>query len=213
MDMTRAPRHFLRRPPAFGSDDESGGGRRAVAEAGHPVRPLDGARLDQDEQRRRQVRQRRGAVEGDWRCDGRDNGAATLLRRGDGDTVPAFAARAPGEGRERHLAAEDAPLFAFIEKVRAKLPATPVRIFVVADAPYFRGRGAYHLYPHNVLFDPFRNSLPNPATLHAGDYVLVYQRRGLQYNAEEKKLKLDQGSPIPAEAVLVEPGAALLKVL
>jgi len=115
--------------------------------------------------------------------------------------------------RERHLAAEDAPLFAFIEKVRAKLPATPVRVFVVADAPYFRGRGAYHLYPHNVLFDPFRNSLPNPATLHSGDYLLVYQRRGLQYNAEEKKLKLDQGDPIAAEAVLVEPGAALLKVL
>ena len=115
--------------------------------------------------------------------------------------------------RERHLAAEDAPLFAFIEKVRAKLPATPVRVFVVADAPYFRGRGAYHLYPHNVLFDPFRNSLPNPASLHSGDYLLVYQRRGLQYNAEEKKLKLDQGEPIGAEAVLVEPGAALLKVL
>lgn len=115
--------------------------------------------------------------------------------------------------RERHLAAEDAQLFAFVEKARGKLPQTPVRIFVVADAPYFRGRGAYHLYPHNVLFDPFRNSVPNPASLHSGDYLLVYHRRGLQYNAEEKKVKLEQGDPVPAEALLVEPGAALFKIL
>ena len=35
------------------------------------------------------------------------------------------AAYAGKDWRERHLAAEDGPLFAFIEKVRAKLPATP----------------------------------------------------------------------------------------
>jgi hypothetical protein len=115
--------------------------------------------------------------------------------------------------RERHLAAEDGPLFAFVEKARAKLPAAPARVFVVADAPYFRGRAAYHLYPHNVEFDPFRNSVPSAASLHAGDYVIVYQRRGVQYNADEKKLRLDGGEPVSAEAVLVEPGAAMFKVL
>lgn len=115
--------------------------------------------------------------------------------------------------RERHLAAEDGPLFAFVEKARAKLPAAPARVFVVADAPYFRGRGAYHLYPHNVQFDPFRNSVPSASALHAGDYVIVYQRRGVQYNADEKKLRFEAGEPVSAEAVLVEPGAALFKVL
>ncbi|MCC6193503.1 MAG: hypothetical protein IT518_03455 [Burkholderiales bacterium] len=115
--------------------------------------------------------------------------------------------------RERHLAAEDGALFAFVERVRAKLPARPTRVFVVADAAYFRGRAAYHLYPHNVYFDPFRNALPPPSALHAGDYVLVYHRRGLQYNADEKKMRFESGSPISAEAVLVEPGAVLLKVL
>ncbi|MFO1395961.1 MAG: hypothetical protein U1F48_02760 [Burkholderiales bacterium] len=115
--------------------------------------------------------------------------------------------------RERHLAAEDGPLFAFVEKARAKLPSTPARVFVVADAPYFRGRSAYHLYPHNVQFDPFRNSVPSASALHAGDYVIVYQRRGVQYNADEKKLRFEGGEPVAAEAVLVEPGAALFKVL
>jgi hypothetical protein len=115
--------------------------------------------------------------------------------------------------RERHLAMDDGPLFAFIEKARAKMPATPVRVFVVADAAYFRGRGAYHLYPHNVWFDPFRNTLPHASTLRPGDYVLVYHRRGLQYNPEEKKMRIEGSDPVSAEVVLAEPGAVLMKVL
>src|SRR5262249_40865915 len=54
--------------------------------------------------------------------------------------------------RERHVAAEDGALFAFVEEARAKLPppAEPApRVFVVGDAHYFRGRAAYHLYPYN----------------------------------------------------------------
>lgn len=132
------------------------------------------------------------------------------LARQVGETRAQFGGK---DWRERHLAAEDGPLFQFIERVRAKLPATPSRVFVVADAAYFRGRGAYHLYPHNVLFDPFRNSVPLPSSLHAGDYVVVYHRRGVQYNADEKKLRFEGGEPVPAEAVLIEPGAALFRIL
>jgi len=115
--------------------------------------------------------------------------------------------------RERHLAADDGPLFQFIEKARAKMPATPVRVFVVADANYFRSRGAYHLYPHNVLFDPRENTVPPVSALRPGDFVVVYQRRGIQYNAEEKKLRFEGGTPVTAEAVLVEPGAALFRIV
>lgn len=114
---------------------------------------------------------------------------------------------------ERHLAAEDAPLFSFIEKAREKLPATPARVFIVADAAYFRGRAAYHLYPHNVYYDPRNNTLPATSSLHPGDYVLVYQRRGVQYNAEERKLRFEGSEPVPAEALLVEGGAALFRIL
>jgi hypothetical protein len=115
--------------------------------------------------------------------------------------------------RERHVAMEDGPLYQFIEKARAKLPAPPVRVFVVADAAYFRGRAAYHLYPHNVLFDPRENSVPPVASLRPGDFVLVYLRRGVQYNAEDRKLRFEGSEPVAAEAVLVEPGAALFRVL
>src|SRR4029434_7697312 len=49
--------------------------------------------------------------------------------------------------REKHLAADDGELFAFIEKSRAIMPKPPARVFVIADAHYVRGRTAYHLYP------------------------------------------------------------------
>jgi len=118
--------------------------------------------------------------------------------------------------REQHLAAEDGPLFAFIERARTKLPAPPVpsaRVFIVADAAYFRGRGAYHLYPHNVFFDPSNNTLPAATSLRPGDFLVVYQRRGLQFNPDEKRLRWEGSPAIAAEALLVEPGAALFRIL
>ena len=117
------------------------------------------------------------------------------------------------DSRERHLADGDGPLYSFVEKARAMMPATPVRVFVVSDAAYFRGRAAYHLYPHNVWYDPFANAVPVPSSLHAGDYVMVYQRRGMQYNPAEKKLRIEGSEPIPAEAVLVEPYGALFRIM
>lgn len=115
--------------------------------------------------------------------------------------------------RDQHLASDDGALFGFIERARAKMPATPTRVFVVADATYFRGRAAYHLYPHNVFFDPTANTLPAAANLRPGDFLVVYQRRGVQYNPEEKRLRWDGGAGMAAEALLVEPGGALFRIL
>ena len=49
----------------------------------------------------------------------------------------------------------------------AKLPETPVRIYATSDFEYFRRRAGYHLYPHNVLFDPFADTLPPAPLLYA----------------------------------------------
>jgi hypothetical protein len=113
---------------------------------------------------------------------------------------------------QRHLAAEDGPVFAFIEKVRAKLPAPPARVFMVADAHYFRDRGAYHLYPHNVYFDPWANSMPPRSAVRPGDYLVVYQRRGVQYDPSQQRLRWDDSAPIDAELLLVDTGAALFRM-
>jgi hypothetical protein len=114
---------------------------------------------------------------------------------------------------ERRLAAEDGPLFAFIENARARMPAAPARVFMLADAHYFRGRGAYHLYPHNVWFDPYQNTAPPPGLLKPGDFVVVYHRRGVQYDASQRHLRWDGGAPLAAELLLAERGAALFRLL
>ncbi len=131
-----------------------------------------------------------------------------LARQADA-TATAYAGK---EWRERHLAAEDGPLFAFIEKVRAKLPASPARVIVAADADYFRGRGAYHLYPHNVYFDPRHNTLPAASALRPGDFLVVYRRRGLQYDQGQQRLRWDGGEPVNAELLVVEPGSAAFRI-
>jgi hypothetical protein len=113
---------------------------------------------------------------------------------------------------ERHLAAEDGPLFAFIEKVRAKLPPPPARVFIAADAHYFRDRSAYHLYPYNVYFDPTQNLMPPASGIKSGDYLVVYQRKGVQYDASQRLLRWDGGTPIPADLLVTDAGAALFQI-
>ena len=101
--------------------------------------------------------------------------------------------------------------FVFLPPGR-RAPATPARVFMLADAAPLRGRGAYYLYPHNVLFDPFGNALPPASALRPGDFIIVYHRRGVQYNREARRLRFEGGESVEAEMIMVEPGAAVFKV-
>jgi len=114
--------------------------------------------------------------------------------------------------REKHLAAEDGDLYAFVEKVRAALPAAPARIFVGAEAHYLRSRAAYHLYPHNVLYDPARDVLPRADALHPGDWLFVFRRRGVQFDGATRRLRWDGGPPVDATLVVGGDGAALFRI-
>ena len=113
---------------------------------------------------------------------------------------------------ERHLVADDRAVFAFIEKVRAQLPPPPARIFVVADEHYFRDRSAYYLYPYNVFFDPWRNTMPPASAVRPGDFMVVYQRRGVQYDAGQQRLRWEGGAPVGAELLLADAGAAVFRI-
>jgi hypothetical protein len=116
------------------------------------------------------------------------------------------------DARDKHLASDDAPLFAFVDKARKVLPEAPARVFVIADAPYFRDRAAYHLYPHNVYFDPLANSIPLASALRPGDWLVVYQRRGIQYSPAEQRLRWNAGQSVAAELKLVDPPGALFRI-
>ena len=113
---------------------------------------------------------------------------------------------------EKHNTAEDAALYAFVNRARKVLPAEPARIIVFADADYYRGRAAYYLYPHNVYFEPRRNVLPQARMLRPGDWLLVYQARGIQYDAAQQKLRWNGAETISAEFKMAGPGGALFLI-
>lgn len=113
---------------------------------------------------------------------------------------------------ERRMAVEDGALFAFIGKAREVLPTDPARVFVAADSHYFRGRAAYHLLPHRVFFDPRANTLPGPEQLRPGDWFLVYQRKGVQFDPSQNKLRWNNLPPVSAELKLATRGAALFRI-
>jgi hypothetical protein len=116
------------------------------------------------------------------------------------------------DSEARHGAAQDADLYAFVEAARAVMPPQPVRVFVAAPADYFRVRAAYHLYPENVFYDPRTDNLPPASAMRAGDWVLVYRRPGIAYDASRKMLRWD-GQTHPAELALVRQGSALFRLL
>jgi hypothetical protein len=116
------------------------------------------------------------------------------------------------DAHEKLLAGQDRDLVAFIDKARMILPKEPARIFVVADADFHRGRAAYHLYPHNVWYEPYRNAVPPADQLRAGDWLVVFQRRGVQYDAARHSLRWDAGATVPVELKLLDHGGALFIV-
>jgi hypothetical protein len=48
--------------------------------------------------------------------------------------------------------------------------------------------------------------------LRSGDFFIVYQKRGVEYDPKQQRLRWEGHSPVGAEALLVEPGAALLRI-
>jgi hypothetical protein len=116
------------------------------------------------------------------------------------------------DAREKHLADEDGALFEFVDRARAQMPAAPVRVFVAAEAAYYRTRAAWHLYPHNAFYDPLRDALPPATDLRPGDWILVWRRRGVQYDAAQHLLRWDNGAPVHASLRARGEGVALFEL-
>ena len=112
---------------------------------------------------------------------------------------------------DRRLADVDGVLYEFIDRARAVLPPSPQRVWVVSDAPFFNGRAAYHLYPHNVHFQPRDRTMPDPSFIKPGDWLLVFNRRGVEFNARNETLRWDGGAELPAELKLPGNAAALFQ--
>lgn len=132
------------------------------------------------------------------------------LARQVAETVDRFGGKSD---EARRLAAEDADLAAFVERARAAMPADPQRVIVLAEAHYFRGRAGWHLLPHRAWWAPVSNDPPQEHQLRTGDYVFVWQRPGVQYDASRKLVRFDNGVERPARMVMNARGAALIEIL
>lgn len=110
---------------------------------------------------------------------------------------------------ERRKSAEDGDLFSFAQQIKEQLPATPVRILFFSDLDYLQGRGAYHLYPHNVYKS---GALPSPDKFRAGDYVALYQKTAVRYDPSSQTLQWGAGQSLPVEILLGGKDYALLRV-
>jgi hypothetical protein len=128
-------------------------------------------------------------------------------------TRVAYATYGGKSAEARHRAAEDGALYLFVERALAIMPKPPVRVFVASDEHYFRGRAAWHLYPHNVEFTPFQNVVAPPEWMKPGDWLVVYHRHNIQYDAARKLLRWDGNAPVHADLKLLEAnGAALFEI-
>ncbi len=114
---------------------------------------------------------------------------------------------------EMHLAADDAALYQLIEKMKSALPAAPSRVFLYCDNDNLCARAAFMLYPQN-LYRAFHwgRTLPTPEEMHEGDHVLLVYSRALGYDREHHTIVWGDGRTKPADEVLLEAGALLLRV-
>jgi hypothetical protein len=63
-----------------------------------------------------------------------------------------------------------------------------------------------------VYFDPRSNALPPASDMHAGDWLLVYRQRGIQFDRSQGKVRWGGNQIVGAELKLVGPGAALFLI-
>jgi len=109
---------------------------------------------------------------------------------------------------ERHLRMEDGELYRTLRLATPKLPASPQRIFVGSDVEYFVMRAAYHLYPHNVAVFGWYDG----TSMRPGDYVFLYRKAGVRFDATHGSLLWQNGRQTAADALYVTPGAGLFRV-
>jgi hypothetical protein len=111
--------------------------------------------------------------------------------------------------KDKHLADWDAPLFDFIQQVKAKLPAAGGRVLYFSDFDDLRGKGTYYLYPQNVM--PINRPLVD-GIVKAGDYIVVFEKKDMQYDSSRQALVWNGKQTIPADLLLSSTGNFLLKV-
>jgi hypothetical protein len=71
----------------------------------------------------------------------------------------------------------------------------------------------YHLYPANVAALKGVQALLPAASFRPGDVLVLYRKRGVQYDAARKDLRWDETQSLKADLVHFSGGSAVFRVL
>ncbi len=114
---------------------------------------------------------------------------------------------------QKHLAAPDGALFAFMERVKRAIQDPDARLFLATGHDYTGVRGAYHLFPRNVYWKRGGPELPDPKYIHPGDYIVLFDPQQVQFDRHDDTLVWPQGHRLKVEGILLEGQGGLFKAL
>ena len=98
--------------------------------------------------------------------------------------------------RARHLAAEDGAAVRLHRKGAREAPAGRRRGCSWPPMPTTCAAAARTISIRTTsMFEPYQNVIPPSSRLRSGDYFVVYQRRGVQYDPGAQRLRWDGGEP------------------
>jgi len=115
--------------------------------------------------------------------------------------------------RQKHLAAPDGALFAFMDRMKSAIHDPDARLFLATGGDYTGVRGAYHLLPSNVYWHRFGPELPNPQYIHPGDYIILFQSRQVHLDRNDNLLLWPKDHKLKVETILLERQGGLFKAL
>ena len=98
------------------------------------------------------------------------------------------------------------------DAVRPLLEQEQGRLFLFSDVPYYRGRAAYQLLPLNVFHDLRAPKPPSAASFRKGDVLVLFQQRGVAFNAAESRVRWTDGQTLDVTPLLVAGGNAVFRV-
>jgi hypothetical protein len=113
---------------------------------------------------------------------------------------------------EKVRASHDGLLVHFAEAVQEVVPGQRGRILVGSESDYFGMRGAYFLYPHNVLWQRYGPEIPPRQFLRSGDYIALFLPTTVQMNVAASMIAVPGAAPIEVEPVFEHPAGYLFRV-
>lgn len=114
--------------------------------------------------------------------------------------------------QEKVRASHDGLLVHFAEAVDEAVAGRQGRILVGSGSDYYGMRGAYFLYPHNVLWQRDGPEIPPREYLRSGDYIALIQPTGVLANAAEGLVAVPGEIPVAVELLLNHPAGYLFRV-